>query len=377
MMQLLSVLLRTGPLAQPSTDIVAGATEDSFALLPADEDDGVPRESAGLDRLIIDPAAIADPPPVLPQTEPPVISAFALPNTLAAVPTPDLASLPVPVALFRERMEASGKAESATVPRLELASLPGREALSVAVRSEHMEASGKEEPALPDTLASVPTPELASYPVTREPPPVALRMRTVSDKEGIASLRPPAQLAGRGEPGGLVLPDVSSSGWNAPTWRNEMLSQSAGVLLAVPRGGQATPSALAEFSGRLGDVVQSQVQQLAETTRIRLDPPSLGTLDVFIRYQAGHLTVSLSPSHAEVFQQLQASMAQLREQLVSRDYPQVQIRLEEPSTGAWQGGQQGQREQPRDQAAPGRSLGGAGEQSFAAALDDDVPRGLA
>ncbi|POZ63473.1 hypothetical protein C2I19_03235 [Chromobacterium alticapitis] len=88
---------------------------------------------------------------------------------------------------------------------------------------------------------------------------------------------------------------------------------------------------------------------------LRLDPPSLGTLEIAIRHQAGALTVELTASHGEVVRQLQNMGDALRQDLGGRQYTQVAVEVREgmPS-GHGQGGRHGREQQAREE--PGRAL---------------------
>ncbi|MGY8628239.1 flagellar hook-length control protein FliK [Chromobacterium violaceum] len=126
------------------------------------------------------------------------------------------------------------------------------------------------------------------------------------------------------------------------------------------------PSQPESWSGKLqaalGERLQTMPAQSMDRATLRLDPPSLGTLEISLRHQAGALTVELTASHGEVVRQLQGIGEALRQDLGGRQYTQVAVDVREgmPS-GHGQGGRQG-REQPQQQQ-PGRALSEQGWQA--------------
>ncbi|AXE33685.1 hypothetical protein DK843_04730 [Chromobacterium phragmitis] len=122
----------------------------------------------------------------------------------------------------------------------------------------------------------------------------------------------------------------------------------------------ALPAAQPEsWSGKLqaalGERLPALSSQNMDRATLRLDPPSLGTLEISLRHHAGALTVELTASHGEVVRQLQGIGEALRQDLGGRQYTQVAVEVREglPS-GHGQGGRQGREQQERQQ--PGRAL---------------------
>ncbi|UJB29886.1 flagellar hook-length control protein FliK [Chromobacterium sp. Beijing] len=116
-----------------------------------------------------------------------------------------------------------------------------------------------------------------------------------------------------------------------------------------------------KLSAALGERLQVQSSHGMDRALIRLDPPSLGSLEISIRHEAGALQVQLTASHGEVVRQLQAIGDALRQDLSNRQYTQVAVEVREGAPG--QGGQQRQERQGQQQPqrAPGRALAEAGQ----------------
>ncbi|SUX54041.1 flagellar hook-length control protein FliK [Chromobacterium vaccinii] len=117
-----------------------------------------------------------------------------------------------------------------------------------------------------------------------------------------------------------------------------------------------------KLQAALGERLQVLSSQNMDRATLRLDPPSLGTLEISLRHQAGALVVELTASHGEVVRQLQGIGDALRQDLGSRQYTQVAVEVREgmPS-GQGQGGRQGREQQAQQQ--PGRALSEQGWQT--------------
>lgn len=80
----------------------------------------------------------------------------------------------------------------------------------------------------------------------------------------------------------------------------------------------------------LKDRIHFQIDQQQQVSTIRLDPPSLGKLDIAIQLDAGKLTVHISASQPDVCRSLQQLSEQLRQQLTGQHFSQVAVNV---STG--------------------------------------------
>ncbi|MBN3005470.1 flagellar hook-length control protein FliK [Chromobacterium alkanivorans] len=118
-----------------------------------------------------------------------------------------------------------------------------------------------------------------------------------------------------------------------------------------------------KLSAALGERLQVQSSHGMDRALIRLDPPSLGSLEISIRHEAGALQVQLTASHGEVVRQLQAIGDALRQDLSNRQYTQVAVEVREGAPGQGGHGQQRQERQGQQQPqrAPGRALAEAGQ----------------
>ncbi|WP_206118937.1 flagellar hook-length control protein FliK [Chromobacterium fluminis] len=117
-----------------------------------------------------------------------------------------------------------------------------------------------------------------------------------------------------------------------------------------------------KLSAALGERLQVQSSHGMDRALIRLDPPSLGSLEISIRHEAGALQVQLTASHGEVVRQLQAIGDALRQDLSNRQYTQVAVEVREGAPGQGGHGQQRERQgQQQPQRAPGRALAEAGQ----------------
>lgn len=120
----------------------------------------------------------------------------------------------------------------------------------------------------------------------------------------------------------------------------------------------------------LGDRLKLQLQRGSEQAVIRLDPPTLGRIEILVRHEGGNVQVHLSASNGEVLRQLGHIGDSLRQDLVNRQYGDVSVVVSDGSRDAE--GRQRQR-QGEQQQAPGRALAEAddGEHAgtFAIAAD--------
>jgi len=77
----------------------------------------------------------------------------------------------------------------------------------------------------------------------------------------------------------------------------------------------------------LGDRLQLQLSQGVERAVIRLDPPTLGSIEIVIRHEAGNLQIHLTAVHADVLRQLQLLADALRHDPVLRQFNDVSIAI--------------------------------------------------
>jgi len=102
----------------------------------------------------------------------------------------------------------------------------------------------------------------------------------------------------------------------------------------------------------LKENIHFQLSQQQQISTIRLDPPSLGKLEIAIQLDAGKLTVHIGASHADVCRTLQQCGESLRIQLTQQNFVQVEVQVS--PDGQSQSDARGQRED-RQNATPIRS----------------------
>lgn len=115
-----------------------------------------------------------------------------------------------------------------------------------------------------------------------------------------------------------------------------------GLKLAAPqaRWGEQMLHALRE-------TVEVQVQQRFQQATIRLDPPELGSLEIFISHENGRLSVHISAAQTDVVRLIAATSERLRQELVEQNTLQVQVQVSSDTGG------HSQREQGRSAREPG------------------------
>lgn len=141
------------------------------------------------------------------------------------------------------------------------------------------------------------------------------------------------------------------------------LGASTSSTLTLPASREAWQQPLMQA---LGDRLQLQIAQRADSARLHLEPPQLGRIEIDIRQQGGALQVQLSASNDDVRQQLRQIAEPLRHELVQRHAGDVSVQVASGAQaagdgrgrdGAAAGGQPQQNGQQRDaQRQPGRAL---------------------
>lgn len=141
---------------------------------------------------------------------------------------------------------------------------------------------------------------------------------------------------------------------------NVMTAPAVGVLDSLPAHSLATPSTLPvaasaaplepilernfklvdpqarwgeQMLHALRETVQVQVQQRFQQATIRLDPPELGSLEIFISHEPGRLNVQISAAQGDVARLLQHTSDRLRQELVEQNTLQVSVQISSDSQG--------------------------------------------
>ncbi|PKH25046.1 hypothetical protein CIG19_06225 [Enterobacterales bacterium CwR94] len=95
-------------------------------------------------------------------------------------------------------------------------------------------------------------------------------------------------------------------------------------VVKVPMAPEAQAEAL---KNALGERLQMQVDSKQQHATIRLDPPSLGKLDITLHYEAGKLQVQIQAQHPEVARALQQVSQELRGALSENNNVQVNVQV--------------------------------------------------
>ena len=83
----------------------------------------------------------------------------------------------------------------------------------------------------------------------------------------------------------------------------------------------------------LRETVEVQVQQRFQQATSRLDPPELGSLEIYVSHESGRLSVHISAAQADVARLLAATSERLRQELVEHNSLQVQVQVSSDSQG--------------------------------------------
>ena len=89
----------------------------------------------------------------------------------------------------------------------------------------------------------------------------------------------------------------------------------------------------------LREQVDVQINQRIQNATIRLDPPELGSLEIFLSHESGRLSVQLSAANADVARLLQQTSERLRQELVGQNFVQVNVQVSADAQGGRQQGQ--------------------------------------
>lgn len=118
--------------------------------------------------------------------------------------------------------------------------------------------------------------------------------------------------------------------------------------------GAAAPAGEQALTMLLGERLHYQIGRRMQHAVLRLDPPSMGSIEIQIRNEGGSLHVHLRASNAEVARQLQGIGDSLRQDLAQRQQGEVSIQIDDGTRDP--DGRQRQRHARTWQQAPGRGL---------------------
>ena len=121
----------------------------------------------------------------------------------------------------------------------------------------------------------------------------------------------------------------------------------------------------------LREQVDVQINQRIQNATIRLDPPELGSLEIFLSHESGRLSVQLSAANADVARLLQQTSERLRQELVGQNFVQVNVQVSADAQGGRQQQQaQAQRWLAEDEVAAAVALPAGGERNGAQSTSD-------
>lgn len=90
----------------------------------------------------------------------------------------------------------------------------------------------------------------------------------------------------------------------------------------------------------LRENVNLQLQHRQQNATIRLDPPELGSMEIFLSHESGRLNVQISASQGDVARLLQQTSDRLRQELVSQHFVQVNVQVSSDNQGGQRHSQQ-------------------------------------
>lgn len=122
---------------------------------------------------------------------------------------------------------------------------------------------------------------------------------------------------------------------------------------------QAQPLNLPTDSAEWGDKLTSllkerihfQLGQQQQSSTIRLDPPSLGKLEIAIHLEAGKLVVHIGASQADVCRSLQQLSDNLRHQLTGQNFVGVEVHVSQDGQSQQQHEKESQQQSPQIRSA--------------------------
>jgi len=121
----------------------------------------------------------------------------------------------------------------------------------------------------------------------------------------------------------------------------------------------------------LREHVELQINQRIQNATIRLDPPELGSLEIFLSHESGRLSVQLSAANADIARLLQQTSERLRQELVGQNFVQVNVQVSADAQGGRQQQQaQAQSWRAEDEVAVAVALPASGERNHAQSTSD-------
>jgi flagellar hook-length control protein FliK len=82
-----------------------------------------------------------------------------------------------------------------------------------------------------------------------------------------------------------------------------------------------------KLTALLKDRIQFQIGQQQQVSTIRLDPPSLGKLEIAVQLDAGKLMVHIGANQSDVCRSLQQFSENLRQHLTAQNFMEVNVQV--------------------------------------------------
>ncbi|MBV7403940.1 flagellar hook-length control protein FliK [Enterobacter sp. ENT03] len=136
------------------------------------------------------------------------------------------------------------------------------------------------------------------------------------------------------------------------TFASEMRQPETTHAQAQPLSLPADTSEWGEkLTSLLKDRIHFQIGQQQQSSTIRLDPPSLGKLEIAIHLEAGKLVVHIGASQADVCRSLQQLSDNLRQQLTGQNFVGVEVNVSQEGQSQQQQERQSQQQSPQIRSA--------------------------
>lgn len=204
---------------------------------------------------------------------------------------------------------------------------------------------GESDPLLPVTTSPMPaiaSPEPDAEPeaAPRQAPNVALSLPTEIPRSSTPLQALPIQEMADAALGERLPATASEADRSAPV-ATSIQSASAQPLATERALKLHAPQAQwgEQMLHSLREHVDLQINQRIQNATIRLDPPELGSLEIYLSHESGRLSVQLSAANADVARLLQQTSERLRQELVGQNFVQVNVQVSADAQGGRQQGQ--------------------------------------
>lgn len=187
-----------------------------------------------------------------------------------------------------------------------------------------------------------------SAPLERTPRPETAVTRFVAPEPAVTAPVPATTASQQGAPLSTIeaqssLLTIASASDTAAADSTAPLSQparEAGALHNTLKLPEAESRWGEKMLHALRETVDLQIQTRTQNATIRLDPPELGSLEIFLSHEKGRLSVQITSSQADVTRLLQQTSERLRLELTSQNLTQVSVEIFSEGQGGQRQSQQ-------------------------------------